>query len=125
MKIGVWPIAAWWDRRSIRFRLAFWYAAGGTLLLTIFAGTLYGFVAVRLARPLDHQLRNDLATVEASLTVTADRTLLWQGRRLTRAAPWMTDYPWFELWDEHGSLVRRIWPFSEARNLQLPSAPSR
>lgn len=115
----------WWSRRTLRFRLALWYAAGGTLLLTAFAFTLYLYVSMRLATPLDHQLRRDLAVVEASLTIAPDRALVWKGRRLAGSVPWMTDYPWFEVWDEDGNLVRRVWPFSEDRNLQLPGPPSR
>ncbi len=115
----------WWARRTIRFRLALWYAVGGTLLLTLFAVTLYSYVAVRMGRPLDYQLRADLARVEKALSVRPDRTLLWNGVELAEPAPWMTDYPWFELWDDQGNLVRRIWPFFENRALQLPTAPSR
>ena len=116
---------SWWQTRTIRFRLALWYAAGGTLLLTLFAVTLYAYVAVRLARPLDHQLRQDLAQVEASLTIGKDRSLRWKGVPITEPAPWMTGYPWFELWDEDSELVRRIWPFTENRNLQPPGPPNR
>jgi heavy metal sensor kinase len=118
-------IERWWRRRTIRFRLALWYAAGGTALLTLFAATLYFFVALRLARPLDHQLRGDLAIVEANLRVSADRILFWQGAGLAQPAPWMTAHPWFEVWDDQGVLIRRIWPFTENRNLQLPGPPSR
>lgn len=118
-------LAAWWSRRTIRFRLGLWYAVGGTVLFTIFAASLYTYVAVRLARPLDHQLRLDLKTIETNLTVSPKRTLLWNGKPLTRPAPWMTDYPWFEIWDENDQLVRQIWPFSENRNLSMPGAPRR
>lgn len=118
-------LGRWWARRTIRFRLALWYAAGGICLLTLFAITLYAYVAVRMARPLDHQLRGDLARVEASLSVRADRTLRWNGAELPEPAPWMADHPWFELWDENNVLVRRVWPFSENRALQLPGPPSR
>jgi heavy metal sensor kinase len=37
----------------------------------------------------------------------------------------MTAYPWFEVWDENGKLVRRMWPFSENRVRQVPNAPAR
>ena len=118
-------LAAWWSRRTIRFRLSLWYAAGGTALFTVFAVSLYSYVAVRLARPLDHQLRQDLQMIDANLTVSPKRALLWKGKPLGRTAPWMTDYPWFEIWDENDNLVRRVWPFSENRNLSMPGAPRR
>ena len=125
MSRGPAGLAAWWSRRTIRFRLSLWYAAGGTALFTLFALSLYSYVAVRLARPLDHQLRQDLNLIEANLTVSPQRTLLWKGKALGRTAPRMTDYPWFEIWDENDHLVRRVWPFSENRNLLLPGAPRR
>ena len=118
-------LALWWVRRSIRFRLALWYAVGGTCLLTLFAATLYFFVADRLARPLDYRLRQDLAQVQKNLQVTTDGTLLWHGAAIPEPAPWMNEHPWFELWDEHGLLVRRLWPFSENRALKLPGPPIR
>ena len=59
----------WWQRRTLRFRLALWYAAGGALLLSIFSATIFLYVSQRMARPLDHQLRRDLTEVQARLTV--------------------------------------------------------
>jgi len=113
-------LGAWWARRSIRSRLALWYAAGGTALVAVFAATLYAFVAVRLARPLDHQLRQDLAQVEGGLRVTTGPTLRWRGAELETGQSDTSEHPWFELWDERGNLVVRRWPFTENRNLLLP-----
>jgi peptidoglycan/LPS O-acetylase OafA/YrhL len=70
----------WWRRRSLRFRLAAWYACGGIVLLTAFCLVIYGFVERRLAQPLDRQLKADLATVKARLKLGADGRLLWDGR---------------------------------------------
>lgn len=117
-------IRHWWSRRTIRFRLALWYAVGGTLLLTVFSATIYLFVALRMARPLDDQLREDLREVMRRLEVRQDGVLLWNGRDIPRRSPWTTDYPWFEVWDDTGRLVRRMWPFSENRVRQVPSAPT-
>lgn len=118
-------LGAWWARLTLRSRLALWYAAGGTALVSLFAATLYAFVAVRLARPLDHQLREDLAAVERSLQVTATGGPRWRGTPLRRLNAESTEHPWFELWDERGNLVVRRWPFPANRNLQLPGAPNR
>ncbi|MFM9091697.1 MAG: hypothetical protein ACKOUK_08170, partial [Verrucomicrobiota bacterium] len=105
---------------TLRSRLALWYAVGGTTLVALFATTLYAFVAVRLARPLDHQLRQDLAELERSLLATAGDSLRWQGSEIARGPVEVTEHPWFELWDERGGLVLRRWPFTENRNLILP-----
>ena len=117
-------VETWWSHRTIRFRLALWYAAGGTLLLAAFTATLYSFVTVRMARPLAFQLRIDLEQVQKHLEVTSDNQLLWKGHVLADAAPWPEENPWFELWDEHGKLVRRCWPFPESR-VQTPFPPAR
>jgi two-component system OmpR family sensor kinase len=118
-------VSEWWRHRTIRFRLALWYAVGGTVLLAGFTATLYTYVEVRMARPLDHQLRGDLEEVLRRLDVRPDGDLWWNGRDIPHRAPWMTEYPWFEVWNEQGVLVQRMWPFAENRVQQVPSAPAR
>jgi heavy metal sensor kinase len=115
----------WWLRTPVRFRLAAWYAIGGTLLLLAFSATVYFFVAYRIARPLDHQLQRDLATVRLHLEAKADGSVVWDGKPVQSGERWPPDNPWFELWDEKGQLVRRFWPFNESRLEQLPVAPAR
>jgi heavy metal sensor kinase len=115
----------WWERQTLRFRLALWYAVGGTVLLAGFSATLYAYVANRMALPLDHQLRRDLAEVQRRLEIRADGRVLWDGREVGTRPEWTTQYPWFELWDEKGGLVRRLWPFEETRVQQVPNAPVR
>lgn len=114
----------WWRRRPLRFRLALWYAVVGTLLLAALTATLYLYVAERLARPLDHQLRGDLSEVQQRLAVQPNGRLVWNGRQLDERAAWSTQYPWLELWNDKGELVYRLWPFSENRMQRLPTAPS-
>lgn len=113
----------WWQRRSLRFRLAAWYAIGGAVLLTTFSAVIYGFVDRRMAQPLDRQLRNDLAMVKSRLSVTDDGHLRWDGRAVAPGGPWTWSDPWFEVWDAQGRLVQRQWPLDEARLEQLPFAP--
>lgn len=78
-----------------------------------------------MARPLEHQLRADLGEVKRRTTVTPDNRILWDGVEVAPASAWTTDYPWFELWDEKGTLIRRLWPFAENRVVQPPTAPFR
>lgn len=115
----------WWQRRTLRFRLAAWYAVGGTLLLALFSATLYLYVKEKMAQPFGHLLRKDLAVVENQLKVLADGRILWNERSVGRRTQWTTEYPWFELWNEDGKLVRRFWPFAENRTPQVPVAPVR
>lgn len=118
-------MSSWWQRRTLRFRLAVWYALGGTVLLTGFSAALYVFVADRLAEPLDRQLQRDLAEVYRRLRLTEDRRVFWDRVEVPANPMWTTDYPWFELWDEGGLLVRRCWPFTDEQVALVPSAPYR
>ncbi len=115
----------WWQGRPLRFRLALWYAAVGTLLLAGFSATLYLYVSQWMARPLDHELRRDLAEVQRRLEIASDGTLRWNGAKIANDTLWTTQYPWFELWNEENQLVRRLWPFSDTRVSQVPAAPVR
>lgn len=115
----------WWQRRPLRLRLALWYAAVGTLLLAGFSATLYLYVSQWMARPLDYELRRDLAEVQRRLEINPERVLRWNGTVIAQGTSWTTQYPWFELWDEEGQLVRRLWPFLETRVSQVPTAPVR
>lgn len=113
----------WWEQRSLRFRLAAWYAIGGTILLTAFSATVYWYVSYTMALPLDHQLQQDLSVVRQNLRVLEGERLLWQGKGFPAGEPWPAGNPWFELWDEQGHLVQRSWPFVDSRLEQLPVAP--
>lgn len=114
----------WWLRRTLRFRLAAWYALGGTLLLAAFTSTIYFFVAYHMGQPLDHKLQQDLAQVRQSLHIDANGQVHWRGRAVQEGEPWPAGNPWFELWDESGVLVRRFWPFNDSRLERLPTAPA-
>jgi two-component system, OmpR family, sensor kinase len=118
-------VKQWWQRGTLRFRLALWYAVAGAVLIAGFSASVYAFVAQRMARPLDHQLRLDLATVVQRLEIAPGDRVLWNGREMSPQAQWTTEYPWFELWDERGELVRRFWPFAENRVAVKPIAPAR
>jgi two-component system OmpR family sensor kinase len=115
----------WWKRCTLRVRLATWYAVVGSLLLALFSALLYFFVAHSMARPLDYQLRGDLSVVRARLGVQSDGGLLWDGRKITDDLPWDARNPWFELWDDQGRLVRRLWPLADDSLQHLPAAPVR
>jgi len=116
---------AWWLKTPVRFRLAAWYALGGTLLLAAFSATIYLFVAHRMAQPLDIQLQQDLAIIQSHLAITSDGVVLWDEKEVPSEETWPAKNPWFELWDENGELVRRFWAFDESRLEQLPIAPAR
>ncbi len=115
----------WWRQRTLRFRLATWYALGGVLLLSAFSTTLYFFVARRVAQPLDEQLRSDLAAIQQHLTIAPNGDVRWDGASLESDRAETRAIPWFELWDEHGELVMRFWHLDESRFERLPAAPTK
>ncbi len=115
----------WWERRTLRVRLAAWYAMGGVVLVALFSATLYFYVAERLARPLDHELKRDLSMIQKRLTVNRAGKAAWDGRELPERVAWPTQNPWFELWDDKGVLVKRMWPFTDNRVQTMPTAPAR
>ena len=113
----------WWQRRSLRFRLAAWYAIGGIVLLTTFSVVIYTFVDRRMAQPLDRQLRIDLEKIQQRLSLSASGQWQWDGHNSERGTPWAWGDPWFEIWDKKGKLILRLWPLDEARLEQMPYAP--
>ncbi len=114
----------WWQQRTLRFRLATWYALGGALLLSVFSATLYLYVAERLAQPLDRQLRSDLAKVRTNLSLSPEGTALWAGQPLLVLDRQTSRIPWFEIWDDDGTLIARWWQLDESRLDRLPPAPA-
>ena len=70
----------WWLRRSVRFRLALWYAAATVLVLIAFAWFVYEVIEHRLAAEIDRQLRIDFDLVEAQLGTDAEGHVRWTVR---------------------------------------------
>ena len=62
----------WWQRRSVRFRLALWYAAATALVLCAFAWFVYEVIEHRLAAEIDRQLRIDFDLVEPQLELDTE-----------------------------------------------------
>lgn len=114
----------WLQRRTLRFRLAMWYALGGALLLSAFSATLYLHVAHWVARPLDQQLLADLEIVREHLSIDPDQRILWRGADLSTHPRLTVPDPWFELWDHDGTLLARQWQLDESRLERLPAQPS-
>lgn len=107
--------------RSLRARLAIWYSVMGAALIGAYVLSIYSFVDSRMAQPLDHRLRQDLAVVLENLQAGTPDGWTWEGEKLGTQRSW--SHPWFELWNEKRELVVRMWPLEEDRLEQLPYAP--
>ena len=81
----------WWLRRSLRVRLAVWYAITSTIILLALGGMLLFVVSGRLISQLDHQLREDFETVESSVVRDSDGDHAGLDTRMRNRQPvWMT-----------------------------------
>ena len=120
----------WWLRRSLRFRLAAWYALGGAFLLAAFSSTIYFFVAYHMGRPLDHELQQDLAVVRENLRIDAD------GQETHKNQDWLShdpppaiaNSPWRKCFAEnvrrHGLCSPMCLSPRAATAVALPQSPS-
>jgi two-component system, OmpR family, sensor kinase len=104
----------WWQRRSLRFRLALWYAAATALVLIAFAWFVYEVIEHRLAAEIDRQLRIDFDLVEAQLDIDAGGGVRWALRGSHGDEGFARISAWFEVWSENRELLLRHWPVAEA-----------
>jgi heavy metal sensor kinase len=113
----------WWKRRSLKVRLALWYAAATTAVLTVFACFIYEVVEHRLAAEMDRQLRIDFDLVEAQLDTDAAGKIRWLVQGAHGDEGFARLSAWFEVWSEDKQLLLRHWPVREAdirRSLPAP-----
>jgi heavy metal sensor kinase len=104
----------WWQRRSLKVRLALWYAAATTAVLTIFAGFVFEVVEHRLAAEMDRQLRIDFDLVEAQLATDATGKIRWPVQGAHGDEGFARLSAWFEVWSESQEMLLRHWPVREA-----------
>lgn len=113
----------WWKRRSLKVRLALWYAAATTLVLTVFACFVFEVVEHRLAAEIDRQLRIDFDLIEAQLDTDAAGKIRWLVQGAHGDEGFARLSAWFEVWSEDKQLLFRHWPVREAdirRSLPAP-----
>jgi peptidoglycan/LPS O-acetylase OafA/YrhL len=106
-------VKAWWQRRSVRFRLALWYAAATALVLIAFAWFVYEVIEHRLGAEIDRQLRIDFDLIEAQLGIDAQGKMRWNVRGSHGDEGFARMSAWFDVWSENRELLVRHWPVSE------------
>lgn len=107
-------VKGWWERRSVRFRLALWYAAATALVLIAFAWFVYEVIEHRLAAEIDRQLRIDFDLIEAQLDIDTEGGVHWTVRGSHGDEGFARMSAWFEVWSENRELLLRHWPVPEA-----------
>jgi heavy metal sensor kinase len=117
-------VKSWWQRRSVRFRLALWYAAATAFVLFAFAWFVYEVIEHRLGVEMDRQLHSDFELVEAQVDLDAEEGARWTlyGPHGDEASPPIS--AWFEVWSENGELLLKHWPVPNANSTD-PLRPPR
>jgi len=113
-------VKAWWLRRSVRFRLALWYATATALVLIAFAWFVYEVIERRLAAEIDRQLRIDFDLVEPQLDVDTEGRVSWMVRGSHGDEGFARISAWFEVWSENKELLLRHWPVPEGNIKDVP-----
>ena len=104
---------AWWQRRSVRFRLALWYAAATALVLIAFAWFVYEVIEHRLGAEIDRQLRIDFDLIEAQLGIDPHGKVHWNVRGSHGDEGFARISAWFDVWSDNRELLLRHWPVPE------------
>jgi two-component system OmpR family sensor kinase len=104
---------AWWQRRSVRFRLALWYATATALVLIAFAWFVYEVIEHRLGAEIDRQLRIDFDLIEAQLGIDPQGKVRWNVRGSHGDEGFARISAWFDVWSENRELLLRHWPVPE------------
>jgi heavy metal sensor kinase len=99
----------WWQRRSLRLRLTFWYAITSTLVLLVLGGLMFLVVRGRLLSQLDRQLRGDFEMIESRVARDPAGNLRWLGYGHDKdEVEWEKEAgPWFEILSPTGSILLR------------------
>ena len=115
---------SWWQRRSVRFRLALWYAAATALVLITFAWFVYEVIEHRLGAEIDRQLRIDFDLIEAQLSLDQEGKMRWNVRGSHGDEGFARISAWFDVWSENRELLLRHWPVP-AENIKDTLPPPR
>lgn len=112
----------WWERRSLKLRLAVWYAAVTGVVVALLASVVYETVEHRLRAEINRQLRIDFDLTEAQLDLDEAGNVRWLVHGAHGDEGFARLSSWFEVWSEDGRLLFRHWPLREA-DIKQPLPP--
>lgn len=115
---------AWWQGRSLRFRLAVWFTAVAGGILLALTPVVYGLIERSLNVEMDRQLRIDWSLVEAHLEADGSGSIQW--KKQSPATPSSPGYAstWFDVWSR-GQLRLSHWPDGGAQVTHPPRMPKK
>ena len=116
-------VKRWWHKRSLKLRLALWYALTTALVLGTFVFFIDQLVEHSLRAETDRQLRIDFDMIEPQLEVNADGEIRYLPRGAHGDEGLARILMWFEIWSEDKRLLMRSWPVPEERIHRRLEAP--
>ncbi len=98
----------WWQRRSLRFRLAVWFTLVASGIMSGLTPVVYVLIEGRLHVELDRQLRIDWNLIEAHLETDDSGRIQW--KKSSPATPSSPGYAetWFDVWSDGDLLLNHL-----------------
>lgn len=112
----------WWQRRSLKLRLAVWFTVVASGILLGLTPVVYGLIERRLHLEFDRQLRTDWDLIKTHLESDDAGKIRW--RPDSPADPDSPGYAatWFDVWSDDQPLLRH-WPAHGWPVEQSPKPP--
>lgn len=95
----------WWQRCSLRLRLALWFSLIASVLLLGLLPVTYLQIAGRLSIDLDHQMGIDWVLIEAHLEGDATGGIRWKKDSPSSLESGGYAESWFDVWSESAPLM--------------------
>ena len=97
----------WRSALGVRARLTLWYVAAMVIVLTVYAGGVFGFVSRSVSDALDARLRSDFTWAAEMWDQRPDGTVTWFDADETGQsdASQDEDNPWLQVWTPKGELL--------------------
>jgi heavy metal sensor kinase len=112
----------WWLRRSLRLRLAMWFALIAFVLLLSLLPPIYSSIGRRLTADLDRQLEIDWVLIEAHLEPDGTGGVRWRKESPSSLESGGYAESWFDVWAD-GHRLMSHWPEHGMRVEVAPLAP--
>ncbi|MBL9154982.1 MAG: heavy metal sensor histidine kinase [Verrucomicrobiales bacterium] len=111
----------WWKRRSLKLRLAFWFALIACLLLLSLLPFVYVSIGRQLNTDIDRQLAIDWSLIEAHLESDEQGGIRWKKDSPSTLERGGYAESWFDVWSDTAPLMSH-WPRHGVR-METPPRP--